>query len=255
MSNALITGASAGIGEAISRELHSKGYNLILVARRGENLKTICDELNSIRSDSARYCVQDLSTKEGVKATEDVIRSSDIDLLVNNVGRGSFGYFDKLDVDSEEELVRINTIVPLRLTHAAIPGLKKKGGGGIIFLSSITTFQPLPFLSTYAATKSFNFSQSLSLRAELKPFGINVLCVCPGPTATEFGGVARVPGSMTGVSRDTAQDVAREAIAAYERGSSYIVTGIRSKFLAFLSRTVPYSISTWLLSKEFRKLI
>lgn len=152
-------------------------------------------------------------------------------------------------------MVFLNVITPLRLAHAVIPGLMQKRAGGIIFLSSIAAFQPLPFMGTYAATKSFNLFQSLALRAELKPFGIKVLGVCPGPTATEFGGVARVPGSMTGISRDSAAMVAKTGMDAYEKGAPYVVTGLRSKLLALSSMVAPVSLSTWLLERELKKIL
>lgn len=244
---ALITGASSGIGRAFAMELHKRGYDVLVIARRTELLQILCQELNALRTDSAHFFALDLSSDEGIKRAGEIIQKSDIDLLVNNVGRGSYGRFETLSLEAEAEMIKLNITAPFYLTHAVIPCLKAKQSGGIIFVSSIAAFQPLPMMSTYAATKSFNYSQALSLRAELKPFGIGVLVTCPGPTGTEFGRVAQVPNSMSALPIDSAELVARQSLQAYERGDSYVITGFRSKILAMLSHLVPASLSTRIL--------
>ena len=193
---ALITGASAGIGAEFAKQLHAKGCKLVLVARREELLRQISEELNNIRSDSVEYRAIDLTDRSeaGLKSLLSYIENIEIDILVNNAGRGSFGHFNVLDREVEEEIVHLNVIAPLLLAHKVIPQMKKRRAGDIVTISSIAGFQPLPYMASYAASKAFNYSHSLGLRYELKQFGINVLTVCPGPTNTEFAGVARVPG-------------------------------------------------------------
>jgi short-subunit dehydrogenase len=248
---AVITGASAGIGEAIAQELHRRGYNIHVVARRGERLAELCRQCNQHRPDSASMMVLDLAKSEECRHLEIFLETHPIDLLVNNVGRGSYQNFELINRDLETEMVILNTIVPLRLAHAVIPSMKERAKNvnntGIIFLSSIAGFQPLPFMSTYAATKSFNLSQSLSLREELRPFGVHVTAVCPGPVATEFGKVAGAPMGDMKLNSDSADFIAKTAIDGFEKNVSVVVPGIKAKLMVLASMIVPTFISTRLV--------
>lgn len=252
---ALITGASAGLGVEFAKQLHAKGCNLVLVARREERLKQICQELNSVRPQSAEYKVidlADLNSTQGLAQLTLLIRNSEIDVLINNAGFGSFGLFEELPLNSESEMVIANALAPLKLSHAAIPGMKRRKFGVIVFVSSIAGLQPLPFMSTYAATKAFNLHQALGLRYELRDSGIRVLAVCPGPTATEFQGVSRMPGGLTDIKRDSAEYVVRKAIKAVEGDRAVVVTGWRSQLIALLSRAVPIRLTTRLAARIMR---
>ncbi len=251
---ALITGASSGIGEGFARELHSRGANLVLVARREDRLKALCQELNALRADSACYIVADVATDE-VGRVLDRIKTSPIDILVSNAGRGSFGCFESLSLDAEVQMVEINAIAPLRLMHAVIPQMKERRHGAIISVSSVANFQPLPFMATYAATKSFNFSHALGLRYELAPFGVRVLAVCPGPVATEFGGVARVPGTVTGGARDSVERVVAESLAALQKNKPYVVPCLRAKLLWLMVSCLPRGLTTWLTERTLRSTL
>lgn len=247
MPTAVITGASSGIGAEFARQFHAQGMRVVLVARRAERLSALCDELNRGRLDSAVSIIADLSLPEsdGVRALEEFVRSNSIDVLVNNAGRGSFGYFEELPVAGELEMVALNISATLRLLHAALPRMKQRRSGIVISVSSIAAFQPLPFMATYAATKAFNLIHTLGLRFELAQFNIKALAVCPGPTDTEFGGVARVPGKLTGVPRDRVEDVVRASMRALEHGESYVVTGTRWKLLRALLWLLPMPLTTW----------
>lgn len=243
----LITGASAGIGAEFARQYHQLGFNLILVARRADLLQKMTSEFNSQRANSANFFAVDLSTDNTqFQNLLEMIKNTQIDILINNVGRGSFGYFDSLSIADEIQMVNTNIIAPLKITHAVIPQMKARKSGSIINLASIVAFQALPFMTNYAATKAFNFTHSLGLRHELAKFGIKVLAVCPGPTSTEFGGVARVPGQLTGGPRDQVQDVVKQSIQALEKNKAYVVTCWRSKLLAFFSRNLPTQLSAWI---------
>lgn len=240
---ALITGASSGIGQEFARQIHRRGLDVVLVARRLERLREIEGECNRQRPDSARVIQCDLSTSQ-THEVEDFIESHQIDMLVCNAGKGSFGRFESLTREGEEEMVMLNVLAPMRLMHAVIPQMKKRRAGAIISVSSIAGFQPLPYMSTYAATKAFNFSQALGLRYELAEFGIAVMALCPGPVETEFGGVARVPGEWSGIFRDSTEDVVGAALRALDRRAAWITPCLRSKFLCLLSRIIPVEIST-----------
>ncbi len=239
---ALITGASSGIGEEFARQLHRRGIDVVLVARRIERLQRLADDLNGARPQSARVIRCDLSSAE-IHEVEDFLENHRIDLLVCNAGKGSFGRFENLNREGEEELVLLNVLAPLRLMHAVIPQMKKRRSGAIVSVSSIAAFQPLPYMSTYAATKAFNFSHAMGLRYELAEFGIQVIALCPGPVETEFGGVARVPGEWTGIFRDSVEDVVAATLRSLDRKRSWVTPCLRSKILCLLSRLTPVELS------------
>ncbi|MCB0352536.1 MAG: SDR family oxidoreductase [Bdellovibrionales bacterium] len=256
---ALITGASSGIGEGLARALHRAGANVVLVARRKDLLEDLARELNQVRSGSAEALSADLSIARspdeqllGLEEISAWIRGHSIDILVNNAGFGSFGPFHSLSIERELEMVRLNIEAPLVLTHAVLPQLLEKNTGGIIFLASIAAFQPIPYMATYAGTKAFDFYHGLALRSEYRNTKIRFLTVCPGPVQTEFGGVARVPGEMTNIPRNSVDQVVREVMRAYSRGSSLVVPCFKAKFLAFLSAYVPKRFSTRLTEMALR---
>lgn len=242
---ALITGASSGIGAGYAVALHRRGAKVVLVARRETQLRSIADTLNAQRPDSASVVVADLGRREGsasvwgVFELAEYIRKHRVDMLVNNAGRGSFGYFADQRIEDEVQMVELNVLAPIMLTSAVLPQMKERRAGAIVHVSSIAAFQPLPYMTTYAATKVFNYFFSMGLRYEARSFGIRVLAVCPGPTATEFGGVARVPGTVTGMFRDTVADVVEESLSSLARDRARVVTGWRSKFMALSSSVFP----------------
>ena len=252
--NILITGASSGIGEEFAKQFHALGANLILVARRLEKLNQISEAMNIGRAGSARVLAADLTNTEQINSVTDYIKNNHIDILVNNAGFGSLGYFDEIDLVHEVKMVALNITSTLQTLHAVIPQMKQRKNGAIISLASIAAFQPMPFMSTYAATKVFNFYHSLGLRRELSDFNIRVLTVCPGPTATEFFGAAHLSGMAKEMSRDKASDVVQESINALIRNKSYVVTGLKSKFIAFATTFFPFSLSTWLIKQILKNM-
>lgn len=251
---AMITGASAGIGKAFADLLHEQGASVILVARRESLLQEMCERYNLARADSARYVALDLCDEGDLEELEGYMRANRIDILVNNAGRGSFGVFDELPLCEELQMIALNVVATTRLSHAVIPQMKARKTGAILVISSVAAFQPLPFMSSYAATKAFDFFHAVGLFAELRPHGVDVIAVCPGPTATEFGGVARVPGTATGMFRDHPRTVAEQSLSALRKRKPYVVTGVRSKLLVVLTWFVPVRISTWILSRQLGPL-
>lgn len=249
MQQALITGASSGIGAEFARQLHERGERVVLIARRAALLAEMTEKFNELRPGSADFVEADLVNPSGASKVERYMADHQVDILVNNAGRGSFGYFDELPVEQELEMVNLNVAAFLRLAHAAARQMKARRRGVILNISSIAAFQPLPYMATYAATKSFEFSHSLAMRYELAPFGVKVIVVCPGPTATEFGGVARVPGKLTGIRRDSAVFVVQQSLAALDRNKAWVVPGIRANAISLLSRLLPKRFSAWCMEK------
>jgi len=251
-STALITGASAGIGAEFARQLHAEGCRVILVARRAALLEALALRLNEIRPGSASVLVADLASESGLAAAVRYIEEHEIDILVNNAGRGTFGYLEEIPLEDELQMLRLNVVASTVLARAILPQLKGRRRGAILSLSSVAGFQPLPYLASYSATKAFNLFQSLALRAEVRRFGIRVLAVCPGPTDTEFGGVARVPGQVTGVVRDTPAAVVRESLRALRWNLPFIVPGWRFRVLSWGSRILPLGCTTALMGVLLR---
>jgi uncharacterized protein len=251
---ALITGASSGIGLEFTRELHKKGANVILVARRKELLDSISQELNNLRLNSAEYHCCNLADDTELNQLLDLLRSKEIHLLVNNAGRGSFGELHTLSLTEEVELLNTNVTAELKLVHTVITKqlelLKAVDNKnvGVIIVSSIAAFSPVPFMATYAASKAFNLIHGIALHFEYKENGIKVLTVCPGPVATQFGGVARVPGEMTNIKRDTPYAVVKDSLSAFEKGRCWVVVGGIGKLLG-ISRLLPYTLKTAITKK------
>ena len=252
---ALITGASSGIGKEFAKQIHAKGASLILLARRLDLLEELKSDLEQTRPNSVRSMKIDLTKDEQLQEVYDFIKKNHIDLLINNAGYGSFGCFENLDIKSEIDQVKLNIIATQKLAHAVIPQMKSRGSGGIISVSSIAAFQPIPYMATYSATKSFNFIHSIALRHELKKFNVHVLTLCPGPTETEFGGVARVPGQLSGGKRDSVEMVVSKTLGALSKNKAYIIPGARSFFLSLLVRFLPIMFTTSILEYELFKTL
>lgn len=251
----LITGASSGIGAEFAKQLAEKGANLVLCARRVTELENLAIQLREKNSVTVDVIGIDLTTYSdsgnllGIDSLVQYIQTNTIHGLVNNAGCGSFGYFEELDLEKERTMIRLNIEATTILAHAIIPQLKKRRAGLIISVSSVAAFQPLPLMATYAATKAYNFVHSMALRTELSEFGVQVLTLCPGPTATEFGGVARVPGTMTGGFRDRVEDVVQSALRSASKNRAFVIPGWRSYFMSLSSRCLPKVLTCYFVLK------
>ena len=248
----LITGASSGIGAEFARQFHARGAELILSARRENLLNDLTSVFNAARKNSCRYIVADLTLEEDLKKVCQHINESRVDILVNNAGFGSLGYFHDLDIKHEVTMLKLNIIATTEILHSVLAQMKNRKSGNIISVSSVAAFHPMPFMSTYAATKAYNFHHSLGLRRELADLNINISVLCPGPTETEFFGAAKLSGLAKKMRRDNVADVVKSAISGMEHRKAYIVTGLRSKLMALAAGFLPISLSTWAISKVLK---
>ncbi|GBF50451.1 NADH(P)-binding protein [Leptospira ryugenii] len=191
-SYALITGASGGLGAEFAKQLAQKGMNLILVARRKDKLQTVADSLAKNYKVQVQIIEADLTTAGTPERIQKEIQQKgwDVGLLVNNAGFGTYGYFDELPLDTEINMVDLNIRVPLALTGLFLPKMVKQKKGGIIFLGSVGSYQPTPFFANYSATKAWNLLFAEALYGEVKHKGVDVICLTPGYTKTEFQAVA-----------------------------------------------------------------
>jgi short-subunit dehydrogenase len=219
---ALITGASAGIGEEFARQLAGRGYDLILVARRRDRLEQLAEQLPT----TAHVVDCDLVSDAASLPAKVEQLGVDVDLLVNNAGFGLRGRFLELDPAREAEMVRVNCEAVVTLTHAFLPGMVERRRGGVITVASTAGMQPLPYEATYGASKAFAISFMEALWMELHGTGVKVLVVNPGPVKTEWQSVAGydantpIPPGMI-----TAEQCVADALRAYDRNKRSTITG------------------------------
>jgi uncharacterized protein len=220
---ALITGASAGIGEEFARQLAGRGYDLILVARRRDRLEQLAEQLPT----TAHVVECDLVTQAAELPRKVEKLDVDVDLLVNNAGFGLRGRFLDGPEGRDAEMVRVNCEAVVVLTRAFLPGMIERGRGGIVTVASTAGAQPLPYEATYGATKAFATNFTEALHMELRGTGVKALAVNPGPVPTEWQQVAgydEVGGEMMPGAIE-ADQVVREALAAYDRDKRSMVPG------------------------------
>jgi hypothetical protein len=241
---ALITGASSGIGEVFARKLAVRGYDLILVARREDRLRTLATSLST----NAEIVTADLSTEEGIAAVERAIHSHPaLDLLVNNAGFGTRGRFWETDLAGQVHMHEVHVMATMRLTRAALAGMVPRGRGGVISVSSVAAWAQSEGGVSYCATKAWinSFTESLDLELRGINSPVKVQALCPGFTVTEFhdalGGAdfRRKVGNWLWM---TAGDVVQASLDGFDRGDLIVVPGWKYKLAVFLLKHVPYEI-------------
>jgi uncharacterized protein len=237
---ALVTGASAGLGVEFARQLSKRGYSLVLAARRKERLNELAKELGN-----ARAVAIDLSTKDAaVKLMADLAANGEIvDLLVNNAGFGLIGSFAELDAKRERQMIDLNVGTLADLCRSVVPAMIERGCGGIVNVASTAAFQPGPNMAVYFATKAFVLSLTEALHEELKAHGINVTCLCPGPTRTEFGDVAGFGGNgLFDKVAMNAAEVVEAGLKGLDSNHAVVVPGWMNKVTAASTRFAPRPI-------------
>ena len=233
----LITGASAGLGEEFARQLSVRGHRLVLVARRKDRLDALAKELGNARAvalDLGRPDATERLMADFAKAGEQV------DTLINNAGFGLIGLFAKRDPERLREMIDLNVGTLTDLARAVVPQMIERGRGAILNVASTAAFQAGPGMAVYFATKAYVLSLSEALHEELKPHGIKVSALCPGPTKTEFGDVAgfKDKGWFDRISMD-APSVVRKGLKGLDRNRAVVVPGLLNKAGAAGTRLVP----------------
>jgi uncharacterized protein len=257
-SRALITGASSGIGEALARELAARHVDLVLVARSADRLAELADELHRAHDVHVEGLPADLTDEDGLRAVEERLRRVDspIDLLVNNAGVGQVGDFVDLDVEGAQQQIELNVLAPVRLAHAALPGLRDRGGG-ILNVSSISANQPVPRMATYAATKSFLTSWSESLHEELRGTGVHVTALAPGFTRTGFVEAADAGSEASRIPSfiwSDATAVARAGLEGVARNRAVVTPGPLYALGAGVSSVTPSPLTRRLIGEVVRRM-
>jgi len=254
MKSTLITGASSGIGEAFARRLASEGHNLVLVARSEKILHELCDELMLKHQITAHYVATDLTAygahEELFKETERF--GFEIDWLINNAGFGAMGDFAGLEITRAMDMISLNVSALVSLTHLYLPGMRKRGSGKIINVSSAAGFQPIPFMAVYAATKSFVTSFSEAIAEENRPYGIQVLALCPGSTKTNFFKASEIERPVQVKGQQTADQVVDTALKAIRSGKTKAVSGLTNFIGALIGKHAPNALTTRAIGRALR---
>lgn len=239
---ALVTGASAGLGETFARRLADRGVDLVLVARREQRLRALAAELPV----DVEVIVADLADRSDLARVEARLGAAErpVDLLVNNAGFAAYGPVAELDADVQTAVVEVNVTAVVRLTRALLPGLVERGRGGIINLGSTAGFQANPHGATYGGAKAFVHSFTEALYEELRDSGVHALLVAPGITATEFQEVAGVPaGAVPAAAIMSPEPVVDAALTAFARGDSVCVPGAANRVLAVGAKLAPAAVA------------
>lgn len=219
---ALVTGASSGIGRAYAERLVADGYDLIVVARRGDRLAALKGQLESQHGVSVRPIVADLSTESGIRSVEAAAAEPRIALVVDSAALAHYMPFLELPADQADELVKLNVLAPVRLIHAALPGMVERGSGAVISMASLLAFSAaadnpqLPKRAVYAASKAFLVTFIRLLALELRDTGVRLQVVCPGIVKTEFH--TRQNIDLSHMPRMEPQQVVEASLRALERG-------------------------------------
>jgi hypothetical protein len=240
---ALVTGASGGIGLALARLLAADGHDLVLVARSGDKLAALADELGAAHGVAVTVLPADLSRPEApaeLAAALDA-RGIAVDLLVNNAGYGLYGAFTETSFDAERAMIQVNVLAVTELTKRLLPAMVARGRGRILNVASTAAFQPGPLMAVYYATKAFVLSFSEALANELEGTGVSVTALCPGPTESGFQASAKMEASklVRGKRLPSAEVVARAGYRALMSGRAVEVPGLANKVLVQSVRFLP----------------
>lgn len=235
---ALVTGASSGIGEAMARQLLQNGVPVVAVARRRDRLEQLREH------GDVEVLVADLGTDAGVSAV--VARVADderrVDLVVNNAGFGTSGWFHEQDADRFADEIELNITALTRLSHAALAAMIPRGHGYLMNVSSVASFQPGPKLAVYSATKAYVTSLTQALHEECRGTGVKVTALCPGLTKTEFQSISnteRYETQFPALAWTDVEMVARTGLADVARGRALSVPGVLYKTMVSTSQVTP----------------
>jgi short-subunit dehydrogenase len=242
-SLAIVTGASAGIGAALTRMLARRGRPVLAVARREERLVSLAQEARAngwaeVHPLAADVTLEDTAGRIAALAAE----RGGAGWLVNNAGFGYHGAFATQDRERLALLVRLNCEAVVFLTHALLPQLRASGDGVVLNVASAAAFQPTPFMSVYGASKAFVLSFSEGLAEELRGKGVWVGVYCPGPVETEFGEISGVPDTVVRPQVLSAEEAAREALGQIARRKVIHVPRPLYRFASTTVRLLPRAL-------------
>lgn len=250
----LITGASSGIGEEIARDLARRGHRLTLVARREDCLRALADELSSAHGVTVDVLPCDLTDAAARAGLAEAVQVP-VAVLVNNAGFTTMGPVHRGDRDGEMGLVRTNVEAVVDLCTMFLAGMVQRGSGAVLNVASTAAFQPLPGQAAYAASKAFVLSYTQALQAELRGTGVTATALCPGPVETGFAHAAGISDDEASASLPRfmwvdKQEVARQAVAAMEKGYGVVIPGLPNRVLAHTAWLTPRALLLPILARQ-----
>jgi len=260
-SCALITGASAGLGEEFAFQLAPRVHKMVLVARREDRLSNIADELRErFPHVAVAVFAADLTNPSHREQLVHILEERGFipDLLVNNAGMGDYGEFAEADWEKLDAMLQLNITALTHLTHSLLPQMIKRGYGAVVNVSSLASLLPIPDFAVYAATKAYVTSFTEALRIEVREHGISVLAVCPGPVHTEFGEIARRGGGDSDMPGREAFYVAKEkvvaqSLAALDADRARVYPGWQVAAAAVVISAIPLVLLRLILSARPRR--
>jgi short-subunit dehydrogenase len=253
---AVITGASAGIGAEFARRIAERGINVVLVARRRNRLEELASTIEDMYRVQARVAPVDLSSRDVVETLQPVLGDIEVGLLVNCAGYGSSGPFLDMDPSVQESMLNVNCRASILLTHEIVQGMRERGRGGVIFVSSVNGFCAARGMANYNATKAYDLLFAEGLAEEVRPYGVDVQALCPGGTLTEFQGVAGLDTKNFGPFARLMFATPTSVVATSLRALGHRVTvipGFLNKLMVFTMRLVPRRVSTWILGSVMER--
>jgi len=249
---ALVTGASSGIGWALAEELAARGANLILTARRADRLNQLADELTKRHTVQTQIFPADLTKPEAPNEIFSFVRGKGVavEVLINNAGFGAYGEFRRVDSRRLLNMVQVNVAAVVHMTHLFLPAMVERGSGYILIVASTAAFQPVPYISAYAATKGFDLLFAEGLAEEARRYGVSVCALCPGPTVSEFNQVAGQPRHM-GARFETSEKVAKVGLQALAEGKPRVISGVLNWLTVEAQRIAPRKLVTRAAARMF----
>jgi short-subunit dehydrogenase len=240
---AVITGASSGIGAMFARKLAARGYDLLLVARREDRLRSVATELAETYHISSDVLAADLTADADRELVAERIRSApNLGLLVNNAGFGTLGFFFDVDVEGQLQMHRLHVLATMHLTHAALANLVPRGEGGVINVSSVAGFGQTAGSVSYSATKGWMnaFTAGLYAELEVQNSPVKVQALCPGFTLSEFHDTLKMDRSPIPQSLwMTADFVVSESLRGFDEGELFVIPGWRYKLIVLFMKAMP----------------
>ncbi len=254
---ALVTGASSGLGREFAARLAARGHDLVLVARSRDRLEAVAEELTKAHGVTVHVLVHDLARPGAGRAVarELAERSLTVGLLVNNAGFGTAGRFEEIPAERDHDLLMVNVVALVDLTHALLPGMLERGSGAVLNVGSTAGYQPSPYLSVYSASKTFVLNFSLALRQEYRGRGIRVTALCPGPVETRFFEVVGTRNAAVAGRFTTPEPVVRAGLKALDRDRAYVTPGLGNAVMAHLNARRPRALIAWVGERVCRKVL
>jgi short-subunit dehydrogenase len=238
------------MGAAFARSLARRGHDLILVARREERLRELAEQLPT----QAEVLPCDLASEAAALPERVQATGRSVDLLVNNAGFGTYGRFHEIPEGRDAEMVRVNCEAVVTLTRAFLPAMIERRGGGVIVVASTSGHQPLPYTTTYAASKAFAQFFAEALHEELRGTGVRVLAVNPGPVPTEFQATAGYDTNQMGVPGEIPpEQVVAEALDAFDRDRRSVVPGRMIRTFMQLTKPSPRAVQLRVTERMYRR--